>query len=164
MHRPISAATMAAIAASLVALSAFTPPPARTAVADSFTITIGGGPHAGHYTLNAANMLCMRSHKPDQFSAAYKDPAAHDPKMVSGAGINVFKPDDPGPKQGQVNLSFGDPEDKRPQLVNLFIPTDSKGPLTLTKDGAAVTVTFKGRTKSGIELSMSATCTDVMEF
>jgi hypothetical protein len=164
VYRLISAATIATVTASLVALSAFAAPPAGAPNADAFTITIGGGPHAGHYTLNGANMLCLRSHQRDQFSAAYKDPSAHDPRMVSGAGINVFKPDDPGPKQGQVNLSFGDPEDKRPPLFNLFIPRESKGPLTLSKAGSAVTVTFKGRTKDGIELSMTATCTDVMEF
>src|SRR4051812_27852286 len=82
--------------------------------ADSLEIVITSGPHAGTYKLPPANMICMNVKARKQFSAAYKDPKAKDAKTISGVGVNVFNPDDAGPKRGQINIRFGDPEDKKP--------------------------------------------------
>jgi hypothetical protein len=89
---------------------------------------------------------------------------ARDPKTPSGVGINVFNPDEAGPKQGEINIRFGDPDRKRPPLYEVSIPRDSKGPLTLTKNGKVVDLTFQGQTKDGITLHVTARCGQITEF
>jgi hypothetical protein len=130
----------------------------------SFEIVIGSGPHAGTYKLPESNTICMHMKAQQRFSAAYKDVEAIDPKTVSGAGINIFNPDDPGPKRGQLNIRFGDPKDQRPAPYEVSIPSESKGPLTLTRAGKTATATFQGQTKSGINVQVSAKCGSVDEF
>ena len=149
-----------AVTAFLVATPSRTGAQAGT----SMEIVIGNGPHAGTYKLSAGKTTCLYVKTDKQFSAAYKDVGANDPKRVSGVGINVFNPDDPGPKQGQVNIRFGDPDGKRPAPYVVVIPRDSKGPLGLTRSGQAATLTFQGQTKSGIDLQVTAMCAQVVEF
>lgn len=132
--------------------------------ANRLEIVVGHGPHAGTYQLAAANTICLHAKERKQFSAAFKDTQALDPKALSSAGINVFNPDDSGAKWGQVNIRFGDPGDKRPAAFEVSIPRGSKESLTLTKKGGVVDLTFDGRTKDGIKLRVNATCTDIDEF
>jgi hypothetical protein len=124
----------------VVAFCAAAPPRARAQAGDSFEIVIGSGPHAGIYKLPADGTICMHMKAQKRVSGAYRDIDAKDPKTVNSAGINVFNPDDPGPKEGEVNIRFGDPGDKRGAAYGLFIPRDSKGPLTLTRSGKAATL------------------------
>ena len=136
----------------------------RAQVVNSLEIIIGSGPQAGTYKLPATNTICLHTKQPNQFSAAYKDLKASAPKTPSGVGINVFNPDEAGPKQGEVNIRFGDPDSKRPALYQVFIPRDSKGPLTLTKNGKVVDLTFQGQTKDGIALHVTARCGQILDF
>jgi hypothetical protein len=131
---------------------------------NALEIVIGNGPQAGTYKLPATNTICLRTTQPNQFSAAYKDLKARDPRTPSGAGINVFNPDEAGPKQGEINIRFGDPDKKRPPLYQVSIPRESKGPLTLTKNGKVVDLTFQGQTKEGIMLHVTAKCGQINEF
>jgi hypothetical protein len=138
------------LVAGASALGAAAPGNAHAQAVNALEIVIGSGPQAGTYKLPATNMICLRTKQPNQFSAAYKDLKAHDPKTSSGIGINVFNPDEAGPKQGQINIRFGDPDTKRPALYEVSIPRDSKGPLTMTKNGKVVDLAFQGQTKNGI--------------
>ena len=99
---------------AIAAFCAATPPRSGAQAGDSFEIVVGSGPHAGTYKLPADNVICLHVKARKRFSAAYKDVSATDPKKVSGAGINIFNPDAPGPKEGQVNIRFGDPGEKGP--------------------------------------------------
>ncbi|HLG59784.1 MAG TPA: hypothetical protein VI485_30875 [Vicinamibacterales bacterium] len=148
----------------VVAFCAVAPTRARAQAGDSLEIVIGGGPHAGTYKLPGDGTICMHMKAQKRFSCAYRDVDAKDPKTVNSAGINIFNPDDPGPKQGEVNIRFGDPGDKRSVAYGLFIPRDSKGPLTLTRSGKAATLTFEGQTANGIKLQFTAKTASVSEF
>lgn len=150
---------LAGVGASILAISN-TP----THAANNFEIIIGNGPHAGTYKLAEANTTCLSVKARKQVSAAYKDTKVQDAKTISGAGINVFNPDDAGPKRGEINVRFGDPDDKRPAAYEILISRDSKDPLTMTKHGTAVELAFNGQTKNGIKLRATATCTDIDEF
>ena len=148
----------------VTAFCAVATPRARAQAGDSFEIVIGGGPHAGTYKLPGDNTICMHMKAQKRFSGAYRDADAKDPKTVNSAGINVFNPDDPGPKQGHVNIRFGDPGDTRGAAYELSIPRDSKGPLTLARSGKAATLTFQGQTADGVKLQFTAKCGSVNEF
>jgi hypothetical protein len=152
------------VALVVIAFCAIASPRARAQAGDSFEIVIGNGPHAGTYKLPGDNTICMHMKAQKRFSGAYRDIDAKDPKTVNSAGINIFNPDDPGPKQGEVNVRFGDPADKRAASYGLSIPRDSKGPLTLTRSGKAATLMFQGQTASGIKLQLTAKCASVNEF
>ena len=151
-----------ALAASV--LSALASSSARAQSATAIEIEIGAGSHAGSYKLPEANTICMHVKSRNHFSAAYKDVAATDAKTVSGAGFNVFNPDDPASRRGEINIRFGDPGDKRPAAIELQIPAGQPGPLTLTRSGTAATLTFRGRTKDGVALQVTARCASVEEF
>lgn len=131
--------------------------------ANTIEIILKGGPHAGMYTLSAQNIACMSMKSRKQFSAAYKDPQARDAKSVSGAGINVFNPDDAGARRGEINIRFGDPDEKHPAAYGTAISRDSTG-FSFTKKGAGVEMAFDGQTKNGMKLHMSAICTDIDQF
>ncbi len=145
-------------------LGAVVPVDTRAQAGNTLEIIIGNGPHAGTYKLPSANTICIHAKQRKQFSAAYKDVSARDPRTLSGAGINVFNPDDTGPKQGQINIRFGDPDDKRPAPYEVSIPRDSQGPLALTRKGKLADLAFEGQTKNGIKLRVTAKCGDVDEF
>jgi hypothetical protein len=147
----------------VTAFCAVAAPRARAQAGDSFEIVIGSGPHAGTYKLPGDNTICMHMKAQKRFSGAYRDIDAKDPKTVNSAGINIVNPDDPGPKQGQVNIQFGNPGDTR-AAYEVSIPRDSKGPLTLTRSGKAATLTFQGQTANGIKLQITARCASVNEF
>ena len=131
--------------------------------ANSFELIIADGPHAGSYSLPAANIACMNVKARKQFSAAYKDTNAKDAKIVSGIGINVFSSDDLSSRRGEINVRFGDPEEKRPATYETPVSRDSKG-FTFTRKGAVIEVGFEGRAQSGTKLRLTAHCTDIDEF
>jgi hypothetical protein len=156
MHRSV-------LTCSLVLLAAFAPslPDAQRA-ADSMKLVIGSGPHAGTYDLPAANITCMRIESAKQFSAVYKDPTATAANAVSVVGINVDRPGGTGPKSGEINITFGDPENKGPFTFDVNVPDKGKHHFSLSTSGKAVTVTFDGQTRDGVKLHVQAHCDDPM--
>ena len=134
------------------------------AAANSMDIVIANGPQAGTYKLPAANMICMNVKARKLFSAAYKDSTAQDATVISGTGVNVFNPDEAGPKRGEITIRFGDPDEKRPAAYNISIARDSKNLLTMKKSGKVAEVAFDGQTKTGAKLRVLATCTEIEEF
>lgn len=77
---------------------------------------------------------------------------------MSEGGLNLFNPDAPGAKSGDVHVVFGDP-DKKALVYDL-----SRVPMTLKPRGKGADVAGEGRTKDGIALRINAQCNDVDEM
>ena len=122
---------------------------------NTLEVVIGNGPHAGTYNPPAENIICMHYKKEKRYFATWKDFDARDAKAIAEAGINVLNPDDPGAKHGEVRIAFGDP-DKKPTVYSVY-----QAPLTLTLKGNGAEITFQGKTKDGIQLRVTAKCSDV---
>ena len=135
-------------------VSAFASVPAG----NTLEIVIGNGPHAGTYKPPADAVICLHAKKQQRYSAAWKDFDAHDAKAIAEAGINVSNPDEAGAKHGEVRIAFGDP-DKKPTVYSV-----DQAPLTLAKAGKGAEITFQGKTKEGIQLRVTAKCSDVEEM
>jgi len=125
---------------------------------NTFEIVVGNGPHARTYKPPTDSVICLHAKKQKRYSAAWKDFDAHDAKAIAEAGINVSNPDDAGAKQGEVRIAFGDP-DKKPTVYSI-----DQAPLTLTKTATGVEIAFQGKTKDGIQLRISAKCSDIEEM
>lgn len=125
---------------------------------NTLDIVIGNGPHAGTYKPPADTVICLHAKKQNRYSAAWKDFDAHDAKAIAEAGISVSNPDGAGAKQGDVRVAFGDP-DKKPTVYSI-----DQAPLTMTKNGKGAEITFQGKTKDGIQLRVSAKCSDVEDM
>lgn len=121
-------------------------------------IVVGNGPHAGTYKPPADTVICLHAKTQKRYSAAWKDFNARDAKAIAEAGINVSNPDDTGAKHGEVRIAFGDP-DKKPTVYSV-----DQAPLTLTKTGKGAEITFQGKTKDGIQLRVTAKCSDIEEM
>lgn len=126
---------------------------------NSLEIVVGSGPFAGTYHPPAAEIICMQAKAQKKFAATWKSFEQVPPKALGEAGINISNPDEPGPTRGEVRISFGD--SKHPTVYDVRIPDDSKGPLTMTRSGAVVSLAFNGKTRDGIALRVSAVCKDI---
>ena len=129
---------------------------------NTFEIVITGGPHTGTYKPPVSDVICVHV-KQRQFSVGFKNFDAAAPNTLSEAGINIDNPDAAGAKTGEVRVSFGDPK-KNPTIYDLFIPRDSKGPLTFVRTAKGADFTFEGQTKDGVQLRLTAKCLDIDEF
>jgi hypothetical protein len=138
------------------------PAVAKSGDPNPMEIVIANGPFAGTYESTASETMCLHV-KGKQYSASYKDFNANDPKKLSEAGISIDNPDDPGAKNGEVRISFGNPE-KNPVIYDLHIIADGDGPLTASKSNGGVTLAFHGKTKDGVMVSITANCMDIEEF
>lgn len=127
----ISKVTVAISCASCAGMPADTSAQATNAL----EIVIGNGPHAGTYRLAPEATICLYVKDRKHFSAAYKDTKARDPKVISGAGINVFDAGAAGSARGEINIRFGDPKEERPAAYEGHIPQDNQGSLALSRRG-----------------------------
>ena len=147
---------LVAVVASVLVVAAYALAAAQTE--NTLEIVVGNGPHAGTYKPPAESIICMDYKKEKRYFATWKDFDAHDAKAIAEAGINVLNPDDTGPKHGEVRIAFGDPN-KKPTVYSA-----DRVPLTMTMKGKSAEITFQGKTKDGIELRVTAKCSDVEEF
>ena len=131
--------------------------------ANSLEIVIANGPHAGTYKLPTAHIVCMNIKSRNHFSAAYKNTTARDAQSVSGAGLNLFNPGDAGTRRGEINIRFGDPDEKRPATYETAISHDSNG-LMFQKKGPSVELRFDGLAQNGTPVRLTAHCTEIDEF
>jgi hypothetical protein len=131
---------------------------AGAALANTLEIVVGNGPHAGTYRPPSQSIICLHAKRQKRYTAAWKDFEAHDEKAIAEAGINVLNPDDAGAKQGEVRITFGDP-DKKPTTYSV-----DRAPLNLVKRGTGAEITFQGKTRDGIQLRVIAKCSDVEEM
>ena len=120
-------------------------------------LVVVNGPFTGTYRPPTSEVVCMHSKKDRIYTAAWRDFNPHSTRAVGEAGINVSNPDDPGPKVGEVLISFGE-RDKNPTVFRV-----DPAPITLTIKGKGAEISFQGKTKEGIQLRVSAKCLDVVE-
>jgi hypothetical protein len=135
---------------------------ARTPPADNtLEVVIGSGPRAGTYKLPTNAIICLDAKQANQYTAAYKDFGAGDPKKVSQAAINIENPAATGPRLGSVLITFGAEAKRPPVEYSVSISRDNAGGLTFTRSGKDADLAFQGRTKDGIVLHLTAKCTSV---
>ena len=82
----------------------------------------------------------------------------NDTAVISEVGINVSNADAPGAKYGQVLVAFGDRDKKQIEYKV------DQAPLTLTIKGKGAEIAFQGKTKDGIQLRVTAACSEVEEM
>jgi hypothetical protein len=121
-------------------------------------VVVVNGPLAGTYKPPTSEIICLHAKKEKRYTATWKDLNAHDAKAIAEAGINVSNPEDAGAKHGEVRIAFGDP-DKKTTVYSV-----DQAPLTLTMKGKGAEITFEGKTKEGIQLRVTAKCSDVEEL
>ena len=135
---------------------------AISADTESMEIVIGGGPRAGTYQLPAANIFCINLKTQKTVAISYKDFDATGTNTIGTAAIGVTNPDDAGPKRGSVEVSFAAAEGQDAVSSSLSyaisIPSESPGPLVLTRNGKGAELSFQGKTKDGVSIRITAKC------
>lgn len=136
-------------------------------------VVVGNGPHAGTYKPPASEVICMHVKKQRLYTAAWRNlllneqvnalfgkttQGKNDTAVISEVGINVPNADGPGAKSGQVLVAFGDRDKKQIEYKV------DQAPLTLTIKGKGAEIAFQGKTKDGIQLRVTAACSDVEEL
>ena len=125
-------------------------------------VEIGSGPRTGNYAAPGTETICLHV-QGQQYSAGYKDFSGNPPTSLSEAGISVTNPDEAGPWRGEVRVAFSD-ADKQPQVYDIQVPADSAGPLEFSRHPDGVELAFRGVTRDGVQLRLTAICTDIEEF
>jgi hypothetical protein len=131
---------------------------------NALELTLGGGPHRGTYKLTPYDVVCLHFKERRQFGVAYYDSTAHDAKLLRRLTVNIPQLTNAGPQSGNIYAEFGTAKGKPIAEYKVAIPSESKGPLTMTKKGSVVSVAFEGSTQSGVPLRVSATCRTIDEF
>jgi hypothetical protein len=130
---------------------------------DVMELVIEGGPFAGTQRLEPGPnkvMLCGVFPGSGQLSVVWKDMksamSGAPPNQLTSVGFNIANPKDAGRKAGGIVVTFGG---KSP-TYEILVPSDSKGPLNLSRQGQQLSVSFDGTTTDGIPIKVSATCTE----
>ncbi|MEW5918583.1 MAG: hypothetical protein AB1762_19430 [Gemmatimonadota bacterium] len=131
---------------------------------NAMELTLGSGPHRGTYKLTPFDVVCVHFKEKKQFGVAYYDSTARDAKRLHRLTVNIPQTTNSGPQTGHINAMFGEAKGKPIAEYRVSVPTESKGPLTMTTKGKVVSVAFEGSTKSGVPLRISATCRTIDEF
>jgi len=121
-------------------------------------VVVGNGPFAGTYKPPVDEVFCIHAKQRSVYIVSWKNFSPSDPRAMSEGGLNVFSPDQPGAKSGDVHVAFGIP-DKKSVEYDL-----SRVPMTLKSRGKGADVAAEGRTKDGVALRISAQCNDVEEM
>jgi hypothetical protein len=147
-------------------LAALVLPAVAHAQADenAMELTLGGGPHRGTYKLTPFDVVCLHFKDKKQFGVAYYDSTARDAKQLRRLTVDIPEVTTAGPQSGRIYTEFGRANGKPIAEYKVSIPSESKGPLTMTNKGSVVSVAFEGSTKSGVPLRVSATCRTIDEF
>ena len=149
------------LVAGVVALGALTPlvASAQKATGNILEIVVGSGPYAGTYKAPTDQVICLYVKKRPQFSVSYKNFSPNGAKALAEGGVNVDNPDDAGAKRGHVLITFG--SDKKPSFYDLTVPGAGTGPITLKRSGANAELSYQGKTKDGVPVRVTATCSDI---
>jgi hypothetical protein len=131
---------------------------------NTLELTIGNGPHRGTYVLSPSETSCLHSKDRKQFGVAYYDETARVAQRLHRVIAHIPELTNAGPQHGYVHVMFGEAKGKPIAVYKVAIPSESKGPLTVTKKGSVVSVAFEGVTPGGIALRVSATCRTMDEF
>jgi hypothetical protein len=156
MHHRIGVALSTLGIAAVFGLSEIAPAAAHErAQPNVMEVIVGNGPLAGTYKPPRTEVICMHSKQQKMYTAAFKDFAPKSAKSMAEAGINVMNADAAGAKRGDIRIAFGDPAKKQ------TVYAAEQVPLTLTRNGPGADIAFTGKTKDGIELRITAKCSDV---
>ena len=148
--------------AGVVALGALTPlvASAQKAAGNILEIVVGSGPYAGTYRAPTDQVICLYVKKRPQFSVSYKNFSPNGAKALAEGGVNVDNPDEIGAKRGHVLITFGS-SDKKPSFYDLPVPGPGAGPITLKRSGTRADIMYQGKTKDGVPVRVTATCSDI---
>ena len=93
--------------------------------------------------------------KDQKFSTAtWSDTDIKDPKKMSAAGIKVDNPELPGPKKGDIEISFGG-------AAGAY--RVSQEPVTMTVKGKGAVFVYQGAIK-GVKLKVTGTCNELEDL
>ena len=150
------------IAIGLATLGALSPvaASAQKAEGNALEIVVGSGPFAGTYKAPTDQVICLYVKKQPQFSVSYKDFSPSGPKALAEAGLVVNNPDEAGAKRGHVLVTFGS-ADKKPTFYDVTIPGPGAGPITMSRSGTRGEMAYEGKTKDGVQVRITAKCSDV---
>ncbi len=141
------------IIAGAAALSA-----ARSSAApDSLTFVIGNGPFAGTY--HEDQPLCFQTKEPKVLAATFRNLDAKGPKALAEGGIKLDNPDAPGAKTGDLIAGFGGNGKKVDLEYNVF-----NVPIEVTRAGRGATLVGAGRSKEGVAIRVTATCSSIEQL
>jgi hypothetical protein len=139
---------------------------------DVLEAVIVNGPNAGTYQTPGSDLICMNSPKNNTYAATWMnlDEPIKDvfgvqgakksaSKAMNSASIRVLNPNDPGAKLGDVSVGLRDPDATKNSSYEL-----KSVPLTLTTKGKGAEISFQGKTKDGIELRVTAKCSEMVEM
>jgi hypothetical protein len=148
--------------AGVAALAALTPlvASAQKAAGNILEIVVGSGPYAGTYKAPTDQVICLYVKTRPQFSVSYKNFSPNGATALAEGGINVDNPDDAGAKRGHVLTTFGS-SDKKPPFYDVSVPGPGAGPITLKRSGTRAELTYQGKTKDGVQVRVTATCSDI---
>jgi hypothetical protein len=122
------------------------------------TIVVGNGPFAGSYSVPGSGVICVHSRGQGVYSAAWKDFNSNAARSLAEAGVEVRSPDLPGAKYGRIRVSFGNSDHPTP------VYEASQVPLQLSFSGQHGEINGQGTTPDGIQLKVTAVCTDTVNM
>ncbi len=141
---------------------------------DVLEVVIVNGPHAGTYKTPGSDLICVRAKQQHIYGATWmnldevlKDVYGAEGKnkpdqpnaiSLNSASISVSNPDDPGAKQGDVDVGLVDRSKK------LFSYKVDAVPVSLTIKGEGAEISFQGKTKDGVQLQVTAKCSTMEEM
>ena len=139
--------------------------------ADVLEAVIANGPDAGTYRTPESDLICMNSPNNNMYAATWSNlddvvkdmygPQGEskkvDAKVLNSASIRVLNPNDPGAKLGDVNVGMRNQDATKNRSYEL-----KSVPITLTVKGKEAEISFDGKTKDGIQLRVTAKCSEMV--
>jgi hypothetical protein len=142
------------------------------AASDVLEAVIANGPYAGTYRTPDSDLICMNSPANNMYAATWTnlDEVVKDVFGAQGekktnqsamhsASIRVLNPKDPGAKLGDVSLDLRNPDATKNALYEL-----KSVPISLTTKGKGADISFDGKTKDGIQLRVTAKCSEMVQM
>jgi hypothetical protein len=148
MKQLIRSALILGGALSLAAARPHAPP-------NPLQVVIGNGPFAGTYATKGEQTACVREKVQKIFAASFKNFDAKGARAFNEGAISVNNPDAAGAKHGDLHVAFGEGQ-------NFTVAYDvSAVPVTMTARGKLIDLAGSGKTKGGIQITVTATCADI---
>lgn len=145
--------------------------PRVQAQSDVLEFVVANGPRAGTYRI-ASEVSCIHYIKQQIYAATYANIDAQanglfgkatKPKNnandITAASVNIWNPDAPGAKSGQLRITFGAGGGKKGVEYSV-----DRAPLKLTIKGKGAEIVSQGKTKDGVQLRVTARCSKVETF
>ena len=145
--------------------------PRVQAQSDVLEFVVANGPRAGTYRIKS-EVSCVHYKKQQIYAATWVDlddqvnglfgkatQAKKNANRITAASVNIWNPDAPGAKSGQIRITFGGGGGKKGIQYSV-----DRAPLTLTIKGKGAQIVSQGKTKDGVQLRVTAKCSEVETF